>query len=109
MVDHPQATLSRDGQAVDVDAGLVDLLPALWAAGIGTAYSCQGNPDGDMDDPENLAYVAFVSEADTARFAARVPADRPGWLWFTVHETAGGRDSVHFPPADLPWLLSRFV
>lgn len=108
MTDHRQITLRRGGEALDVDEGLADLLPTLWAAAVNTAYSCQGNPGGDMDDPANLAYVAFTSAKDTARFAARVPADRPGWLWCVEHKTVGARDSVHFPPVDLPWLLARF-
>jgi len=94
---------------VQVDAGMAEALSALWAAGIETAYSCQGELAGDPDDPEALAYMAFASPADTARFAARVPRGRPGWLWVTEHEVAGGRDSVHMPATDLPWLRAQFA
>ncbi|CAJ61800.1 hypothetical protein FRAAL3156 [Frankia alni ACN14a] len=94
---------------MQVDVGMAELVHALWAYGIETAYSCQGDPDGDSEDPAALAYVAFASPADTARFAARVARGRPGWLWVTEHEVAGGRDSVHLPPADLLWLCTQFT
>ncbi|MCK9876639.1 hypothetical protein MXD59_12765 [Frankia sp. Ag45/Mut15] len=99
-------TVVHDGRPVQVDVGMAGLLSALWAAGVGTVYSCQGEPG--RPGAENLAYLAFPTVADRIRFAARLPTDLPGWEWVIEHEVAGGRDSVHFPPADLSWLVELF-
>ncbi|WP_055751324.1 hypothetical protein [Frankia sp. AvcI1] len=104
--DHPQVTMVYDGRPVQVDEGLAGLLPALWAAGVDTVYSCQGEPG--RPGVENLAYLAFPTVGDRVRFADRLPADLPGWEWVIEHEVVGGRDSVHFPPADLSWLVVLF-
>ncbi len=101
MADHPQATLYRDGQAVQVDEGIAPLVAELWRVGIPTTYSCQGGDPPATGDP--LAYVAFTPDA-LARFDALVPGQPARW-----EREAGalsGFVAVRFPPADVPWLLT---
>lgn len=101
MTDHRQVTVHRDGQAVQVDEGIADLIRALWAAGIDTEYSCQGGQSPDVGN--ELAYVAFVPEM-LARFDAVIPGQPAHW----ERETGAisGFTAVRFPPSDVPWLLA---
>lgn len=104
---HRQVAVSHGDRAALVDEAIAPLIGALWRADVETVHSCQGEPGGDPDDMGSLAYVMFASQQDRERFAARVPPAE-GWHWFIDHEVAGGRDSVHFPPADLRWLVDLF-
>lgn len=56
MPDHTQVTVN----GIDVDEGLAELLQALWAADIGTQYSCQGGPGEAM--------ILFPTVKDALRF-----------------------------------------
>ena len=47
-----------------VDEGIAALLEALWAEGLPTEFSCQGQEKG---------YICFVHEADAVRFVSATP------------------------------------
>lgn len=100
--DHPQVAVTHDGRTVDVDEDIAPLVLALWAAGISTVASCQG--DGDQ------AYIAFASPDDRRRFAEQVfhLEHLARWEWSIDHEVEGHAESVHFPAADIDELTRLF-
>jgi hypothetical protein len=59
---HRQVTASR----ASVDEGLVDLLEAIWLAGIDTQFSCQGGPD--ENDWPHTGYILFPTINNAVRF-----------------------------------------
>lgn len=59
---HRQVATSR---GIDVDAGIRDLLEALWAAGMETEFSCEGGPSAP-------AHVCFSRISDAYRFAGAI-------------------------------------
>lgn len=80
---HRQA---RTSIGVEVDEGIRDLLEALWAHGMSTEFSCQGNDAG-------MAHICFARISDAMRFAAG-PGD--------LEVTAGKRRAwVDFPAAGI--------
>jgi hypothetical protein len=61
-------------RTVDIDEGIVDLLKAIWAAGLRTDFSCQGDTgpiDGDPDTGH--AWLNFGDRDQAERFLALVP------------------------------------
>lgn len=61
---HPQVRVLRDGEPVSIDAGLVNLLRALWRLGYDTISSCE-QLDGGL-----FAFVGFRTLADAERFVS---------------------------------------
>lgn len=79
---HRQTTASN---GVEVDEGIVELLEAVWALGMSTEFSCQG-------DHDKLAHICFAEAADAHRFTG-VPGDflvtlgeRRAWVDFPAHQ-----------------------
>lgn len=79
---------------VEVDEGIRDLLEVLWAHGMGTEFSCQGNAAG-------TAHICFARISDAMRFAAG-----PGDLEVTAGER---RAWVDFPAADIDALTRHWA
>jgi hypothetical protein len=50
--------------AVALDAGIVELIQALWALGVETVQSCEGGPGAD--GVVNTAWVSFSDNDQTA-------------------------------------------
>lgn len=79
---HPQVHTSI---GVAVDEGVRDLLEALWAHGMATEFSCQGNEAG-------MAHVCFARIADAVRFAAGpgdtavTAGERRAWVDFPAEQ-----------------------
>ena len=79
---HAQAPTSIPG--VGVDARMLPLIESLWARGIETMYSCQGegrigrraqrrwNRDGVDGLPNGLAYILFADRRCAAEFYVMV-------------------------------------
>src|SRR4051812_25476266 len=67
MLSHEQLTLP-DGVAVD--AGIANLLNALWELGLRTKYSCQGTPAGLCEEEQagSGAYILFPQATDAISF-----------------------------------------
>ena len=86
---HRQVVASN---GVEVDAGIRDLLEALWSRGMATEFSCQGEGGG-------LAHICFTHAADASRFTKA-----PGDFVITLGEA---RAWVDFP-AHLIGELTRF-
>lgn len=86
---HRQVPTSR---GVDVDEDIRALLEALWAVGLDTEFSCQGERGG-------LAHVCFSNAAHARRFMAG-----PGELALTV---GARRAWVDFPSGQIE-LLTRY-
>ena len=61
---HPQVRVLRDGEPVEIDAGLVNLVRALWRRGYDTVGSCQ------HEAGTTVAWVAFATLADAERFVS---------------------------------------
>ena len=64
MTIHPQVRVLRDGEPIHLDAGLVNLVRALWRLGYDTISSCQhqeGTPG---------PFVGFRTLADAERFVS---------------------------------------
>jgi hypothetical protein len=87
---HRQVTASN---GVEVDAGIRDLLEALWSRGLVTEFSCQG-------EHGKLAHICFTRTADARRFT-----QAPGEFQITVGESR--RTWVDFP-AHLIGDLTRY-
>jgi hypothetical protein len=85
VTDHPQVRVLRDGEPVEIDAGLVNIVRALWRLGYDTISSCQ-HVTGST-----VAYVAFRTLADGERFVSEFGG--------TLLETPGGA-AVVWPPAE---------
>ncbi len=103
VTDHPQVTVCRYGQPVQVDEGMADLIRALWAE-VDTVYSCQGGPPPADADP--LAYVAFTPEA-LARFDALVPLQPAHWERDVG--ASSGLIAVRFSLSDASWLIDMLI
>ena len=69
---HRQVAASN---GVEVDEGIRSLLEAVWARGMDTEFSCQGNYG-------ELAHICFVRAADAWRFM-----EAPGDFLVTVGES----------------------
>jgi hypothetical protein len=76
---------------VEVDAGIRDLLEALWVHGFRTEFSCQGGETGERAGVS--AHICFARIADAVRFA-----EGPGDLVITEGER---RAWVDFPAAQI--------
>jgi len=76
---HRQVTASN---GIEVDEGICGLLEALWARGMTTEFSCQG-------DDDKLAHICFTRVAEARRFM-----QSHGDLFITVGES---RSWVDFP------------
>lgn len=68
--DHPQVSLLAPSQeTITVDEGMAVLFERVWAAGIDTVFSCQGNAGRRaFCDEGGCAYIMFPSEHDLDRF-----------------------------------------
>lgn len=77
---------TRASNGAEVDEGIVDLLEALWACGMDTEFSCQG----DHDKP---AHICFARADDAYRFM-----NAPGDFVVTV---GVHRAWVDFPSAQI--------
>ena len=66
---HPQVRVLRDGQPVYLDAGLVNLVRALWRLDYDSISSCQ-HLEGTM-----RAFVGFRTLADAERFVSEFGGD----------------------------------
>jgi hypothetical protein len=64
---HRQVTIDLDGEAVEVDEGLVPLIEALWERGYRTTGSCENQPDMQK------GWIAFEAEGEAESFAELVP------------------------------------
>jgi hypothetical protein len=73
-------------EAVGIDEGLVDLVEALWRAGMPTVYCCQGG------GRQGLAYITFGNTGSADWFTALLDGD--GW------EVEG--TTVRFDPSCAP-------
>jgi hypothetical protein len=69
ILDHQQmiATHRVHGD-VEVDAGLVQFLEALWELGYETVYSCEGRYAGGGETEPHSRYIMFENEAHAERF-----------------------------------------
>lgn len=113
-VKHP------DGTTLMVDAGIADLLQAMWGVGISTVNSCEGHVDdlvyvvlADMDDLDRLLrHVSLGSLAVSIMnddVGAPDSSPEESWRWRyrlrPVHPNGPGPwkfiVSVEFPPAHL--------
>jgi hypothetical protein len=55
---------------VALDAGIVELIQALWTLGVETVQSCEGGPGSD--GVVNTAWVSFSDNDDAWDFARRL-------------------------------------
>jgi hypothetical protein len=87
-----------------LDAGIAPLVEALWACGIWTNMSCQGDPGRDV-----LAWVNVEDPAAAQDFAvlATGSAAPPGW--FFVGDDPDDTCTVAFPPAVIPALTAALL
>lgn len=89
---HPQTRVMYHGQEISVDSGMVELLAALWGAGIETYGSCESLQYGGD------ARIWFRDEDSFKRFqgvvGGRLPSGQ-GW-------------PVDFPSDDIPRLTELF-
>lgn len=59
--DHQQivVTFPFTGELIEVDEGILEILQLLWADGVETMFSCEG-------DENNYAYIAYKPSGDKA-------------------------------------------
>lgn len=121
--EHGTVRVRGGGREAHIDAGIAELVEALWTAGVNTDASCQGG-EGD------LAHLDFSSMEDASLFLALAVGDddEPGglsdrscgsnedptsepWEWLTSPSIIGRRAywtmGAFFPPSDIPELLAR--
>ncbi len=118
---HPQVPTSRPG--VEVDAGMAELIEAVWASGIATQFSCECTVDHcpSSDVERGKAMLLFDSLEGASRFLSGLSDE----LWRLAHgydmtrivltlaprhdgvpSMSYQRAIVEFPAADLP-LITR--
>jgi len=80
---------------VDIDAGIVDLIRALWRRRIETIQSCEGRSP-------RKAWITFVDEAAARDFIRVVTGkdDAPGWDIYVY--VVGGDTAACFAPELIP-------
>lgn len=64
---HEQSLMNAPGGAW-VDSGLVELIDLLWAAGVKTRLSCQGEEEPHPVHGRIPAYIEFATDPDAWRF-----------------------------------------
>lgn len=89
---------------VALDAGIVELIQALWTLKVGTVQSCQGGPgSGGEIFP---AWVSFSEDDDAWDFArSLVEANDDGHTELTFDRNTGA-PLVAFSPSLLPAILA---
>ena len=79
--EHRQTHLAAAGQQACVDVGIAPLLRYLWAAGVATSFSCQGDtghramvmfPSVSQLETVVMALTAAIDEAGDPRMAQRL-------------------------------------
>ena len=84
------------GELVQVDNGIVDHVAALWAAGVRTSYSCQGDllpapTDNVVRDPDGLLWP-YVKFHPSAGIVLPLPNAWPEYL--VILEALGNGDDA---------------
>lgn len=117
--DPPHRQVEVNG--IEVDEGIKGLLVALWASGIETQFSCQGEPGKFAPNEEYsrmyAAQIVFAHLDGAVEFMTRT-ADILGQRNFTEGgltlatmapvDDEGPRAEVRFSPALLPELAARW-
>lgn len=89
---------------VALDAGIVELIQALWTLEVETVMSCQGGPGSD--GVVNAAWISFSDDDDAwdfARTLVEANGDEPTEL--TLDRSTGAL-LVSFSPSLLPVVLT---
>lgn len=97
-----------------VDAGIADLLQALWAKGLRTEQSCEdwgtlirsGSNWGPLMEeiPPGWAYIKFVTSWECARFCRSLDE----YLTWGLPPGEGEHMFVSFPGSDIPALTAQW-
>ena len=103
FAEHEQVAVRRPQHGVVyVDVLMAPLLKRLWAHGLSTRYSCQGDYSTDDRFRNRLAYIMFDGER-TARLFADAAIEHVG-LMIHVEEASAGRSTVRFHPNEVTLL-----
>jgi hypothetical protein len=98
MPDHRQKKIA----GVEVDWKLATLLLRMWALGIRTSFSCQG-------DADSLGYIQFANAASAVKFYTTLPYKPSDPLFFEWHVYLGQPVFiVRFSGAGRKMLVRRF-
>jgi hypothetical protein len=92
---HPQTTLRRRDEDIEVDEALAPFLELLWAHNIETMMSCQDNPEGS-----DRVWINFSSTADAELFL-RLAVPHPKEMPFSP-DSLYNRVYVHWFPEEWP-------
>jgi len=86
---HATVTLTLDGEAVEIDAGIASVIGALSARGIRTLASCEdGGTASQPSTAAGVAWIAFADRDEARRFAKTCHDPTSRILTFTASEIA---------------------
>ena len=127
---HEHVTMTTpEGVDIDVDVKMAELLTTLWAIGVTTNYSCQGEPtDFSWEDesPESekpgwnasrdrRAYISMENSFESSLLVSSLVAgfpklgftDNSMWAFeFDYHPDQGPRICIRFPHNEIPHFVS---
>jgi hypothetical protein len=116
---HATITLEYQGEPVEIDAGIAELIESLWAQGVETSGSCEdGGTSGEESTPVGIAWVTFPQLRDVLRFEAacvrccgqaRIASVQANAEQIALAEEQGMRWAgyVLFPTADIAALTAE--